>query len=46
MEPMKNESSEEKDDQTSIEPKYPMLPFETQIFVDIFEKDALLIIAK
>ncbi|XP_063822448.1 DNA repair endonuclease XPF [Ostrinia nubilalis] len=40
MEPEKN------DDINSIEPKFPMLPFETQIFMDIFEKDALVVIAK
>lgn len=35
-------------DETSktIETKYPLLPFEKQIFIDIFEKDALLIMAK
>lgn len=26
--------------------KYPMLAFEKQIFIDMFEKDALLILAK
>ncbi|KAH9635575.1 hypothetical protein HF086_003189 [Spodoptera exigua] len=29
-----------------IETKYPLLPFEKQIFVDSFEKDALVIMAK
>lgn len=41
-----------KDDQDSneqligIEYKYPMLSFEKQIFMDAFEKDALIITAK
>lgn len=30
----------------NIETKYPLLPFEKQIFIDIQEKDALLIMAK
>lgn len=31
---------------TEIEYKYPMLSFEKQIFMDAFEKDALIIMAK
>ncbi|XP_072938582.1 DNA repair endonuclease XPF [Epargyreus clarus] len=39
-----NEDSE--DTPQEIETKYPLLSFEKQIFMDIFEKDALLIMAK
>ncbi|CAK1540440.1 unnamed protein product [Leptosia nina] len=31
---------------TAIETKYPLLPFEKQIFIDVYEKDALVILAK
>lgn len=30
----------------SMDVKYPMLAFEKQIFMDIFEKDALVVMAK
>lgn len=30
----------------NIETKFSMLPYEKQIYIDIFESDALLIIAK
>lgn len=31
---------------SNLDIKYPMLPFEKQIFVDVFDKDALVIMAK
>lgn len=31
---------------TTMDIKYPMVAFERQIFMDIFEKDALVIMAK
>ncbi|XP_034826985.1 DNA repair endonuclease XPF isoform X1 [Maniola hyperantus] len=43
------ELSNEKEDMTTaenVETKYPLLPFEKQIFIDVFEKDALIVIAK
>ncbi|CAH2216833.1 jg14822 [Pararge aegeria aegeria] len=39
-------NSENEDLPQNIETKYPLLQFEKQIFIDIFEKDALVIIAK
>ena len=36
----------EEEPSLNIDTKFPMLPYEKQIFIDIFESDALLIIAK
>ncbi|XP_049868551.1 DNA repair endonuclease XPF [Pectinophora gossypiella] len=41
-----NEEEEIEHETQNIETKYPLLPFEKQIFIDMFEKDALLIMAK
>ncbi|XP_047530253.1 DNA repair endonuclease XPF [Vanessa atalanta] len=40
------ESNEQSEVDQNIETKYPLLPYEKQILIDMFEKDALLIIAK
>ncbi|XP_041988580.1 DNA repair endonuclease XPF [Aricia agestis] len=43
---MKMEEIENENALLDVETKFPLLPFEKQIFVDIYEKDALLIMAK
>lgn len=40
------EANNEEESLPNIETNFAMLPYEKQIFIDIFEKDALLIIAK
>ncbi|XP_026315532.1 DNA repair endonuclease XPF isoform X2 [Hyposmocoma kahamanoa] len=41
-----NDDHDSNEQQAEIEYKYPMLSFEKQIFMDAFEKDALIIMAK
>lgn len=40
------DTMESNNEESTITPKYPMISFEKQIFADLFEKDALLIMAK
>lgn len=43
---MGSTETESYDEQPTIVPKFPLLSFEKQIFIDLFEKDALVIMAK
>lgn len=46
MESTKDCNVEGDEEQALTEMKYPLLSFEKQIFIDAFEKDALVILAK
>lgn len=41
-----NEADVAVDPGHTLEPQFPMLPFEKQIFIDMQERDALLVMAK